>query len=72
MTGTDLPALPAKLSARLRSVPADAELQRVAFVMMNLISTLLECGLGACPDNPTDHLRVLAQAGNRFTPALSA
>jgi uncharacterized membrane protein len=27
----------------------------IALVALNVISTLLECGLGACPDNPTTY-----------------
>ena len=27
----------------------------IALTALNVISTLLECGFAACPDNPTDY-----------------
>ena len=27
----------------------------IALTALNVVSTLLECGFGACPDNPVDY-----------------
>ncbi|WP_346838174.1 disulfide bond formation protein B [Microbulbifer sp. SAOS-129_SWC] len=42
-----------------RRLDVPGRLAAVAFVAVlaiNVVSTTLECGLGACPDNPTDYL----------------
>jgi len=43
---TGAPGLPARIAMWLFLV----------LVAANMVSTLLECGFGACPDNPTHYL----------------
>jgi hypothetical protein len=33
----------------------------IALTALNVVSTLMECGLGACPDNPVAHERLNAR-----------
>jgi disulfide bond formation protein DsbB len=47
---------PEPLSQRLSPLPLTAFAVFAAVVAGNIISTLLICGMGFCPDNPTEYL----------------